>query len=239
MDEQWVARTIASEMEPCLLFAGVWPSYMDFFAFQDMTTGQTVLQLPVITIGNVTLLCIAVNNAVFPLLQTYPGHQIMAKVEGDDLLIDDLSDNLQGGPGAISLPVFTSTAPHRIRAVLPCNGSTMDKALVSFGCPGTQRAVLQEELTAGYHRTEHDQLRFGYWEDYESDALSYSIHSMDGQTILDDAAQPIAIQHGYNEVNIDLELGGTELAEGFYWMQVTNGKGIKQFLRFRYDNSLD
>lgn len=239
MDGQWVARTIGSEMDPCLLFAGVWPSYMDFFAFQDMTTGQTVLQLPVLTVGNVTLLCVALGNTVVPIMRTYPGHQIMAKVEGGSLLIDDLSDNLDGGPGAVSFPLFPNPAPHRIRALLPCNGSTMDKALASFGCAGTQRAVLQDDLTAGYHRTENDQLRFAYWEDYNSETLSYTIHSMDGQTILDDDEQPIAIQHGYNEVNIDLEIGGFELAEGFYWIEVTNAKGIKQYLRFRYDNSMD
>jgi hypothetical protein len=31
------------------------------------------------------------------------------------------------------------------------------------------------------------------------------------------------------------DVNGDELPEGFYWLELTNDKGIKQYLRFHYE----
>jgi hypothetical protein len=61
---------------------------------------------------------------------------------------------------------------------------------------------------------------------------------MDGNVVISSLTQPKNSAFGYNELTFDLLANGTELAEGFYWMEITNGKGIKQYLRFFYDSSL-
>ena len=60
---------------------------------------------------------------------------------------------------------------------------------------------------------------------------------MDGTIALDDVVQPINISHGYNEENISLVNNAGELPEGFYWLEVTNEKGLKKYLRFHYDDT--
>jgi len=133
------------------------------------------------------------------------------------------------------------STPYRIRGIVPQLGpvgsSIIGEAKTSFPCAPPQRALTSRELSEAYHRADNKKLSLAYWEDYNDDQLNYEIRSMDGNIVIDDSNQPIAITHGYNEIEIDMIDGGSELNDGFYWLEITNDKGIKRYLRFHYDNT--
>lgn len=230
----WSMYTIGTGIPTCSLTC----LNYTILSYQDLTTGVADASVFVFKLGSV--LVVHAEEATNGTFHNAPAN------EGDLLLIETLAGGnmtvtIGTPPVSFALPnTFPNTAnnPHRLSGVLTYAGATLKQTTTSFACKDPQRALMEDDLREGYHRTDRKKLLVGYWEDYNDVVLDYAIHAMDGSTVISSATQPKTAAFGYNELKFDLVASGNELAEGFYWMEITNGKGIKQYLRFFYDSSL-
>lgn len=238
----FVARKVGGN--PCTPITAPLVCYFDNFGFENKATGNFGVAGIVLSIPYSTYYAVFLHSpdaAAF-------GSTIIACSEGDELILEctsssdvqlrNLSDPTMSSTLANAINAGgTTPTPYRIRTHLPTTNAVVQEPITSFECGPRPRALLTRKLSEAYHRADKKILRFGYWEDYNDNDLNYSVFAMDGQVVIDETQQPLAISYGYNELEIDmLDSGGNELDDGFYWLEVTNDKGIKRFLRFQYDN---
>jgi hypothetical protein len=230
----WHRWNVGSGLQPCGSNLNV-----SIFTIQSLMTGDPQLVVGLFKFGG--------NPIVYVTCQNVPGNQtgILVASETDDVHLEVATNDVvlsivQSG-ASITLPgaaAGMAGLPYRGSGTVLCPTSTIKQATFSYACREPQRALLEDDLREGYHRTDRKKLLVGYWEDYNDTQLDYAIHAMDGNVVISSLTQPKNSAFGYNELTFDLLANGTELAEGFYWMEITNGKGIKQYLRFFYDSSL-
>lgn len=236
--EEWFVRTIGHGIVPCE-WAFILPISVDRIDLQRLSDGGVQASIVNWDLGPTSVILVEqAGTPLGPACVALEGTRVMVRAEGTDLIVDNINDLVAPAvyPGVLELE-----EEYRLVGELYCPGTEITKVLTSFGCREPQRALLHDDLSGGYHRTANGRLLIGYWEDYnDADGqLDYRIHERNGSVVLDGstASPPVSVRHGYNELEISLLVDDQELPEGFYWMEVTNEKGITKYLRFHYDNS--
>jgi len=119
----------------------------------------------------------------------------------------------------------------------------------SFGCTPPQdiHAHLKYELDGYYHIMKGGKLLFVYDNEYNTHDLEYKIYNIDNDVVRTNLDySPVTMTNGLNYVSIDVK-GSNCINKGFFYMEVTNSKKEKFYLRFFndyvtspcYDNTID
>lgn len=128
----------------------------------------------------------------------------------------------------------------RVRGTILEPMTPIAKAVCSYSCGIPQRALMTDDLESGYHRAGNGMLHFAYNADYSFDENSHvdlSIHDGTGNVVASSALFPPNIHQGYNELDLVMTNVIGEFPTGFYWLEITDQKGIKQYLRFHYEHT--
>lgn len=244
LEENWIERTIPV-LDPLMCDGGT--LYHDRIVLQDLVSGTTAQRLIVFPVNPYILVAVAQCSAGQVIGLVGQGHRIHLEwdVNGVRRLDDlDLSNITYPPPVGVACQVPATPDHIRLRGRLPCSVATLYNVAASFGCGPLPRALLEHEPVDGYHRAEGGRIEIAYKEDYSAagSSLHYTISPLQGaqagEPVISEATVEVPLDHrpGYNELTIPLTLNGEELAEGFYWLEVTNEKGIKQYLRFKYEH---
>jgi hypothetical protein len=235
VQQEWYARTIGYDQQPCSWSFNL-PMAVDRVDIQRLSDGTIPVSVINWDLGQVSVIYPVQNGqGLGAACLAQEGDRVVTYIMGSDLIIDDLDDQ---DPPMIYAGLLALDVEYRLVGRVPCPSTEITKVLTSFSCKDPQRALLHDDLSGGYHRTANRQLNIGYWEDYNDadGGLDYRIHAMDGTVVVDASLAPQNVSHGYNELRIPLAVNDEELPEGFYWLEVTNEKGIRKYLRFHYDN---
>lgn len=227
----WIERRISGDESICINLLGNNIGF-DIVRFQRLSDGTSPAQVIHIDLGPFALCFMPMQGWA---CLANPGDRIVMTIVNGGLVIDNLDDAIPAGPG-FGVTAFVQDAEFRVNGLVPCPGSEIVEALTSFGCNKPQRALLHDDLSAGYHRTYGKALRIGYWEDYNEAQLRYTVKAMDGSVVISDVTHPASITYGYNELDLGMTISGTPIPEGFYCLEVTNSKGVKKYLRFFQDD---
>lgn len=229
--QDWILRKVSGQDPVCLTFFGN-NIGLDLVRFQRLSDGSTPVNVLLFDFGPFAVTAV-LGGGLTSL--AYPGDRIVMHVGDGEITVDNIDDALDP-PIGFPAPAFVAGAEFRINGLVPCPGSEIVETLTSFGCSRPQRALLQDDLSAGYHRTYGKTLRIGYWEDYNDAALQYAVRAMNGSVVCSSSTQSVTVAYGYNELDIPVTVSGTPIPEGFYWLEVINTKGIKKYLRFFQDD---
>jgi len=95
---------------------------------------------------------------------------------------------------------------------------------------------LEKKLAGGFYRVEEATgiLKFRYSEEYndQDKQLTYNIYDRTNTLVTSNSKQPLMVQFGLNEYQLDLSCNGDALQNGFHVLEVINEKKEKWYLRF-------
>ena len=130
----------------------------------------------------------------------------------------------------------TSTALARANTLKLDDG--FQHVVTSFGCPETEimYAHLEYNLDGYYHVMKNGQINFIFDQEYDTDNLSFKIFDSDDQVVKTNTDfTAISTTHGANYLTIDVSATADCIGQGFFYLEVTNSKKEKSYIRFYND----
>lgn len=128
----------------------------------------------------------------------------------------------------------------RIRANSSAQFDGYSDVITSFGCIDKEKqfAELKYELDGYYHPMKNGKINFIYNQEYNSEILNFKIYSQKNNLIRTNTHYPtIVVNNGKNYISLDVTPNSGCLGQGYFYLEVTNEKKEKQYLRFY--NSFD
>jgi hypothetical protein len=111
-------------------------------------------------------------------------------------------------------------------------------AMTTFPCHidevKAQYAELSKKLDGSFYRTDGGQLFIKYKELYNDGSLNYKIYNKVGVTVLSSAQFPNSKRFGTNWYQFDLTLYPEFVIDESYILEITNDKGLSEYLRFKF-----
>ena len=100
----------------------------------------------------------------------------------------------------------------------------------------TPYATLEYELDGSYYTMKNGIIKFIFDQEYDKSNLQFKIfNSMDSQVKSNTDFSPIVVTHGENYIDLDVSNNTTCIGNGFFYLEVTNDKKEKLYLRFYND----
>ena len=147
------------------------------------------------------------------------GNTLDYEINGNDLTTGNISFN------------FSNTSPLYFDMVtgMSSNIKTGPKRVItSFSCPNPVYQKLTRELDGQYYHTLANNLFFYTDRHYNDGQLNYNLYKDENGQQTSVPVTPTVENLGDNRY----QLIAKNIAEGYYWLEVTNEKGEKKYLRF-------
>jgi hypothetical protein len=112
----------------------------------------------------------------------------------------------------------------------------------SYGCSESEQGIfahLKYELDGYYHIMKNGKIKFIFDQEYDTDDLKFKMFNHKDILHRTDADFPIqSTTNGDNYVTIDVSDVTNCIGKGFFYLEVTNSKKEKSYLRFFNDHSI-